>query len=282
MTIARDSRIGRGYIAREGDTGSVVWATGRNALAVSKGAARVSVSGRPGQLVFSDGASVFGAGESLYPQDAAYICPGDTGSAAQYAGRYLGKWPLQSNFFASAGFAQENIYPDPFSPGTVAFGALGGKACLIASSGNVFMRTSQTEPPALGYRSTGFTFSFSFFQTQSGFLQSFLYPETLIFADNIGSFWAVDYAAGGDSFPVPAIDVVNQWTNYVVTFVATTAKLFINGVLVDTRTINAACRTRSGPYFYVNEGKNGYRNIRVYSKALSDLEIAAIAAEDLA
>jgi hypothetical protein len=145
------------------------------------------------------------------------------------------------------------------------------------------MRTSQ----AVGYRSTGFTFSFSFFQTQSGFLQSFLSPETLIFADNIGSFWAVDYASGGESYPVPAIDVVNQWTNYAVTFVATTAKLFINGVLVDTRTINAACRTRSGPYFYVNApppnaGRNGYRNIRVYSKALSDLEIAAIAAEDSA
>ena len=52
MTIARDARIGRGYIAREGDTGSVIWATSRDAMAISKGTSRVSVAGRPGQLVF--------------------------------------------------------------------------------------------------------------------------------------------------------------------------------------------------------------------------------------
>ena len=67
MTIARDSRIGRGYIAREGDTGSVVWASSRDALAVSKGAARVSIAGRPGQLVFTTG------GTAVVPPNTALV-----------------------------------------------------------------------------------------------------------------------------------------------------------------------------------------------------------------
>ena len=86
MTIARDSRIGRGYIAREGDTGSVVWATSRDALAVSKGAARVSVGGRPGQLVFSFGANAYRSGDALpQPFEVATLFPLKTqGSSPDY------------------------------------------------------------------------------------------------------------------------------------------------------------------------------------------------------
>ena len=52
MTIARDSGIGQGYLAREGDSGAVVWATSRDALAISKGAVRTTLPARPGQMVF--------------------------------------------------------------------------------------------------------------------------------------------------------------------------------------------------------------------------------------
>ena len=101
MTIARDSRIGRGYIAREGDTGSVVWASSRDALAVSKGAARVSVSGRPGQLVFSFGANTYQSGNTLpqpfeipftfptlFSGDAGYPPPGTFQSTTLTIGPY--------------------------------------------------------------------------------------------------------------------------------------------------------------------------------------------------
>lgn len=67
MTVSRDSRIGRGYLAREGNTGSLVWATSRDALAVSKGALRVGVSGRPGQLVFTTG------GTAVVPPNTALV-----------------------------------------------------------------------------------------------------------------------------------------------------------------------------------------------------------------
>lgn len=52
LLIPRDQRIGRGYLAREGSTGVVVWATARDAKVVSKGPARVPVAGHPGQMVF--------------------------------------------------------------------------------------------------------------------------------------------------------------------------------------------------------------------------------------
>ena len=52
MTIARDSRIGRGYIAREGDTGSVVWRSSRDTHDIGVGAAAVTMPAAPGQIVF--------------------------------------------------------------------------------------------------------------------------------------------------------------------------------------------------------------------------------------
>ena len=275
MTISRDSRIGRGYIAREGDTGSVVWASSRDALAVSKGAARMSVGGRPGQLVFSDGASVFGAGESRYPQDVAYICSGDGTPASIYAGRYLAKWPLQSSFSPSEGYAAEAILNPSPGTGIIGFGTLGGKLCLLCTSGYANMQTAYS----YSYRSTGFTFSFGFYQTGGATQQAQLYSGTPIFANGGG---VVTWGADADDYSVSRADVAGQWTHYAVSFGATTAKLYINGVVVDTKTIAAACRTRVGPAFQINAGVNGYRNMRVYSKVLSAAEIAALAAEDLA
>ena len=71
MTITRDSCIGRGYLAREGDTGSVVWASGRDSRTILKGALRVSIASSPGQMVFSssigDGAKVYAPGVSTVP-----------------------------------------------------------------------------------------------------------------------------------------------------------------------------------------------------------------------
>lgn len=61
----RSSAPGKGFLARQGNTGTLVWGSFRSAHAVTIGAAQVALAGVPGQLVFANGPSVFNPGEAI-------------------------------------------------------------------------------------------------------------------------------------------------------------------------------------------------------------------------
>lgn len=288
MIIKRDERIlDARYLSREGDTGARWWSAmrGRNRVSVFNGSvvsSEATVSGRPGQLVFSDGASVLGPGESLYPQDAAYVCSGDTGSAAQYAGRYLGKWPLQANFAASVGFDPVTAIP---SNANYAFTTVGGKSCVIGTGNPGITDFIATFSGSV--RSTGYTISACIYSTLNGQRSNLSLNGA---ADAVGHTY-FDTSITVDSAGVPPSPVGGYpdatWHHFALTFNSgQLIKAYANGSLFFTSNSVAAsaCRVRnnirvsSGAIF----GTLAYRNMRCYSRALSAAEIAAIAVEDSA
>lgn len=287
MSIVRSDNAGRGYIAREGDTGSVIWQSHRDTRTVGK-TGRVVVPARPGQLVFSDGASVLSPGESLYPQDAASICTGDVGAAANYAGRYLVKWPLQLNLLASAGFDPVTLISS--TPANHQFTTIGGKQCITSLGGSGVKATTISWTPTAQWRSRSYTI------TGMGYMPTGSGATVLNFRLVNGSSEVRVSPSGTDA-------VVNgttrasvfdgwqydTWVHYAMTFDGLTNQtvLYLNGVQRSSGTSPNVCTTTSGASFGLstdvgNNRLNAFRNLRFYSVALTSSQIAAIAAEDAA
>lgn len=65
MTVSRDARVGRGYISRQGDTGSIIWRSCRDSQNIGIGAASVELPAAPGQIVFQDALGVHPPSEAL-------------------------------------------------------------------------------------------------------------------------------------------------------------------------------------------------------------------------
>lgn len=65
MTVSRDARVGRGYISRQGDTGSIIWRSCRDSQNIGTASSAVNLTTAPGQILFSLGTSVRCGGEAL-------------------------------------------------------------------------------------------------------------------------------------------------------------------------------------------------------------------------
>lgn len=288
LFVPRNHRIGRGHLAREGDTGAVVWATSRDDKAVSKGTLRAAVPARPGQMVFSDGVYVLGSGESLYPQDTAVICSGDTGANSLYAGRFLGKWPLQTSFAGTLGF--DPVTAVELAPGESAFRTFGGKLCVSSRTGSpssTYLVINPSGPwrsqawtiTGMGYTPSGYGGTNINLRLQSGG-QTNVNRDTVSIRGQTSGVVRTTYNIGQE---------YDTWRHYAMTFDGRsgvlTTRTFLDGALVGTGTTPQSCVqiTQSAVQVFtdgLSRPSVAYRNLRIYSKALSDAEIAAIAAED--
>jgi len=273
VTIARDSRIGRGYIAREGDTGSVVWATGRNALAVSKGAARVSVSGRPGQLVFSDFAGVYTPGiafrtVSWYFNESSFPLASNNPSVG-------GDFTLVSNMLAGM-------------PGYIGNGATrgpsGGTTCLMTAP--LTMSAANTWTIAYWSRQSGVASSnaAAVYLANSGGSQVLTVAVGTLLDSN-RAYW-VSQLSGPASSVSETLDTAWVHAAFVYDGSTQTVKVYKNGALIATLTgfINAsytAVLVRVGSGFISPATTIAWDSLMIANLALNDTQILAVYQEGL-
>lgn len=224
---------------------------------------------------------------ALMSQDTAFVCSGDTGNNALFAGRFLGKWPLQTNFAASAGF--DPVTMVAVTPADATFRTYGGKLCVSNPSG--VRSTDLRITPALPWRSQAWTISVMGY-TPSGFgntdISAKLASNTACFRDSVKVGASVFGTLRASSL---MSQQYNDWRHYAMAFDgrtgALTTRVYFDGALVSSGITTQTCTQVTQPFLQVYTDGAGnpvaaYRNLRIYSKALSDAEIADIAAEDAA
>jgi hypothetical protein len=228
----------------------------------------------------------------------AYICSGDGIPASIYAGRYLAKWPLENDLLASEGYDPRAFTGTTYfgSPAYV-FTTKDGKRCI---GGIPEVSGSYTALLPSAWRTKGLTYSVSVYANS---LHDPIAGRGIMLL-NTGAPFAGDIwnQSGNRGFQVfinggylqlatfSLAELLDVWSHYVISVSpAGIVKGYRNGVLVGAASTTAnicySVSSITGSVYATpstGESQAFYRNMRAYGYALTDAEVAALAAEDLA